>query len=175
MKNKMFKLFLLSLLPMGLNGCENVEAYKIESIKEKNKNEISEINFGEEVILEHYNGGKYGLKINKISSTDERNAYASYDAKNVFIINFTFENYSINEDILISEGTDFKVFDQNNNQLKLYPLSSVNKCPVPMSMGGISTGNIVLGSENLTENLRIEIYNQGESVSYINVNLDNLN
>lgn len=176
MKIKLLGIILLGISSLSLSGCEKVEAYKIEieNIKKEKEMEILELNLDEEIILDHYNGGKYSVTFKGANRTEKRNEFASPEVKDVIFIDFEFENYSVNEDILVSEGIDFKVFDENNNILSLYPITEPLKCPVPSSAGNVSRASIALGSKYEVDKINVVVYNQENPVGYLKVDLNNL-
>lgn len=176
MKKKILGIILLGISSLNLTGCEKVEAYKIkiEEKKEEKESEIPQLNFNDEAILDHYDGGKYGITMEGIRKTDKRNEFASSDIKDVIFVDFKFENYSVNKDIMAYEGIDFKVFDENNKQLKPYPLTEPSRCPAPGGPGSVSSASIALGSENELKELNIVIYNQEKPVGYLNMKLEEI-
>lgn len=177
MKKKLLGLILLGISSLTLTGCEKVEAYKIdmeEAIKEKQEEaeELPLLNMEEEFILDYFDSGKYGLTFDGVRKTDKRNEFAPYEAKEVVLVDFVFENYSVNKDIMVTEGVDFKVFDQNKKQLKTYPVVEPSKCPFPGGPGTRSSASIALGSEDELKELNIVVYNQEKPIGYINVQLE---
>lgn len=173
---KIIGVILLGVSCLSLSGCEKVEAYKLkinEIQNEKDKeDEISSLNLNEEIILDHYKGGKYSITFKNVKKTDKRNEFASEQIKDVILLDYKFENYSVNENILISEGVEYKVFDENNKQLNTYPITQYIKYPSPSSPGAISSGSIALGSENILNNINIIVYNQEKPIGCIKVNLE---
>ena len=177
MKKRILSIMLLGVSCLSLSGCEKVEAYKfkideIQKGKEKEE-EIPQLNMGDEIILDHYDGGKYSVTFKKVSKTDKRNEFASTKIKDVIILDYKFENYSVNENILVSEGIDFKVYDDKNNVLTTYPIMQSIKYPTPSSPGIISSGSIALGSEAVLNDVYILVYNQENPIGYIHVNMEN--
>lgn len=175
MRKKIIGVILIGVSCLSLSGCEKVEAYKlkineIQNEKEKD-DEMPLLNLDDEIILDHFNGGKYSLTFKNVKKTDKRNEFASEKIKDVIIIDYKFENYSVDNNILISEGIDYKVYDQNNNQLTVYPITQSIKYPTPASPGAISSGSIALGSENTLNNIKIIAYNQENPVGQISLEL----
>lgn len=175
MNKKIKSVILLGLVCMSLTGCEKVEAYKskIDAIKneQSDKDELTQLNLKEDIILDYYNGGKYSLNLKEVKKTDERNEFASKDVKDVIVLDYQFENYSINEDIVVSEGVDFKVYDKKNNVLSSYPIAQSIKYPTPASVGSISSGSVALGSFDELDGVNIVIYNQDNPIGYISIDL----
>ena len=174
MKKRIMGLILLGISCLSLSGCEKVEAYKlkIDEIQKENKDEIPQLNLDEEIILDHYNGGKYSVTFKKVAKTDQRNEFASAKVNDVIILDYKFENYSVNENIMVSEGTDYKVYDDKGNILTTYPIVQSIKYPAPSSPGVISLGSIALGSEHILNTVYIVVYNQENPVGYISVNME---
>lgn len=178
MKKIILSFILLSSTCLNLTGCEKVEAYKIKidemkKNQEKEDEEILPLNLDDEIILDHYNGGKYSLTFKDVKRTDKRNEFASSDINDVIIIDYKFENYSVNEDIIASEGIDFKVYDQNKNLLTTYPIIQSIKYPTPSSPGMISSGSIALGSKDILNKIYIVVYNQELPIGYIALDIEN--
>ena len=177
MKFRLFGLICIGIAALNLSGCEKVEAYKIEvqdAIEEKQKEEAKEIPVAkenEEFILDYFDGGKFSFTLDGVSLTDERNEFASYEAKDVVMVNFGFENYSVNKEIMITPGTDFKVFDQNKKELKPYPIVNPSKSSYPGGPGVRYSSSIALGSENPIEKAYVVVYNQEQPIAYTEVNL----
>lgn len=170
MSKKLMSAILLGVSCLGLTGCEDVEATLFTIDK---KDDVSKLSLKEELILDHYNGGKYSVKFKNIKKTSKRNEYASSEINDVVIINYEFENYSVDENILLYEGIDFKIFDKNNNQLSSYPLQQSLKYATPTYIGGVSSASIAVGSEEVLDSLYIVIYNQEKPVGYIQHNFTN--
>lgn len=174
MKRKIASIILLGISSLSLSGCEKVEAYKlkIDEIQKEKEEEIPLLNMNEEIILDHYDGGKYSVTFKKVSKTDKRNEFASTKINDVIILDYKFENYSVNNDILVSEGIDFRVYDNKNNLLTTYPIIQSIKYPTPSSPGVISSGSIALGSNNTLSDVYIAVYNQENPIGYIHVNME---
>lgn len=177
MKKRILCIVLLCLSCLSLIGCENVDAYKlkINQIGTK-KEEIPEFLLGKEILLESLDGGKYGITFNKVKKTDKRNTFASNNIQDVIIIDYKFENYSVNNELLISEGIDFKVYDSNNNLLTAYPIIQSVEYPTPASQGVVSHGSVALGSELVLDTIKIEVNSQENSndiIGYVYVDLTN--
>lgn len=175
MKKRIIGIILLGISCLSLSGCEKVEAYKlkIDEIQKENEDEIPQLNMDEEVILDHYNGGKYSVTFKKVTKTEKRNEFASAKINDVIILDYKFENYSVNSDILVSEGVDYKVYDDKGNVLTTYPIAQSIKYPTPSSPGVISSGSIALGSESILNTVYIVVYNQENPVGYIQHNFTN--
>lgn len=176
MKKKLLGIILLSMSCLTLNGCEKVDAYKekINEISTKNE-EVAQLNLGKDIVLDHYEGGKYSVTFNKVKKTDKRNEFASSNIKDVIVLDYKFENYSVNDNISISEGIDYKIYDDENNLLITYPIAQAIKYPIPASQGVISSGSIAFGSEKPLKQIYISVYNkdnQAEPVGKIEVNLE---
>ena len=174
MKKRIMSIMLLGISCLSLSGCEKVEAYKlkIDEIQKEKKDEIPQLNLDEEIILDHYNGGKYSVTFKKVAKTDKRNEFASAKINDVVILDYKFENYSVNDNILVTEGVDYKVYDNKGNKLTTYPIIQSIKYPAPSSPGMVSSGSIALGSENVLDAVYIVIYNQDSPIGYINVNME---
>lgn len=179
MNKKIFGMILLGIASLNLTGCEKVEAYKLklenfsQQSKDSKDNEEKYLNMNEDILMEHYTNGKYSIKFENVKKTDKRNAFVNKEVEDVIILSYSFENYSVPEQITISEGIEFKVFDNNNNLLEIYPIPNETKSSSPCSPGSSSSGSIALSSIDKVESINIIVYNQEETIGYINVPLEN--
>lgn len=177
MKFRLLGLIFIGIAALNLSGCEKVEAYKIEvqdAIEEKQKEEAEELPLfetGEEFILDYFDGGKFSFTLDGVRLTDERNEFAPYNANSVIMVDFGFENYSVNKEIMVTPGTDFKVFDQNQKELKSYPIVEPSKASYPGGPGVRYSSSIALGSEKPITKVYVVVYNQEKPVGYMEVNL----
>ena len=169
MKRRALGVLLLGSMPMVLTGCENVEATIFNPSDDK---EVEKIDLKKEIILDHYNGGKYGITFKKVRTTDKRNSFASDDIQDVVLIDYEIQNYSVDENLVLYEGMDFKIFDSNNNQLTSYPLTQSLKYPDSVSIGETSTGTIAIGSKEKLSTINIVTYNQNKPFKYIKFDLN---
>ena len=170
MNKKAIGVILLGLTSVTLTGCQDVEATLFNP---SNKNdELDKFDLKKEVVLDHYKEGKYGVTFKKIKKTDKRNSFASNEINEVFLVDYEFQNYSINENILLYEGSDFKFFDSKGNQLSSYPLTQSLKYANPASIGEISSATIAIGSKEPLDKLYIVIYNNELPVGYIKYDIN---
>ena len=165
MNKKALGIALLGLSSFTLTGCQNVEATIFNS--DNSNHDIEKIDLKKEIVLNHYKDGKYGVTFKKVKRTDKRNSFASEEIKDVFLIDYEFQNYSVNENILLYEGSDFKFFDSKGNQLSSYPLTQSLKYANPASVGDVSSSTVAVGSKEILDNLYIVIYNNDLPISYI--------
>ena len=99
--------------------------------------------------------------------TEKRNIFASEEIQDVFVIDYEFQNYSVNENILLYEGTDFKFFDANGTELSSYPLSQALKYAKPASVGETSSATVAIGSKETLDKIYIVAYNAESAIGYI--------
>ena len=71
-------------------------------------------------------GSKIKIIINKVSSTEERNAADTSDPNEVIALDYGYQNISSDQDIEINENM-FRVYDGNNALGTLYNLTSDKK------------------------------------------------
>lgn len=169
MMRKAFGILLLGSMSMFLNGCEKVEA---TMFNQSDNIDVEKTDLRKEIILDHYNGGKYGITFKKIKATDKRNSFASDEIQDVILIDYEIQNYSVDENLILYEGIDFKVFDSNNNQLTSYPLTQSLKYPNTVSIGETSVGTIAIGSKEKLATINIVVYNQNKPFKYIKFDLN---
>lgn len=70
------------------------------------------------------NSGKYRIKFTSVTETSDRNQFSDTRADRVVIIEWEYENLNIEEDLLVSEMLNFKLYDKDNNKLETYPIST---------------------------------------------------
>ena len=69
------------------------------------------------------NAGKYRVKFTNIEETTYRNQFHDGQADRVVILTWEYENLSIEDDLLVSDMLNFKLYDKDNNKLDTYPAS----------------------------------------------------
>ncbi|WP_017416751.1 hypothetical protein [Clostridium tunisiense] len=116
------------------------EAKKDEQAKqEPKKEEIKVLKVGEK-----YNyKDKYEITINKVILTDKRNQFTEKKANKVAVIEFTYKNLTLDEDLFISES-NFKTYDEVGNVLESYP-AGAEKMPQNIAQGKQCTAEMSYG------------------------------
>lgn len=86
---------------------------------------------------------KYELTINKVTLTDERNQFSEKKVNKVAVIEFTYKNLALDEDLLVSD-MNFKTYDEAGNVLERYP-AGANKMSQDIAKGKQCTAEMSYG------------------------------
>lgn len=118
MKKILVSVMVCVLCFAGLAACGSSEP---SSEKKDSKKEEKSVIYkaGDTVELEHYSGGKYKLTINSIKETDDRNEYSDTEAKKVVIIDYTYENIDVEDELFIADK--WVCYDKAGKALETYP------------------------------------------------------
>ena len=101
------------------------------------------------------NSGKYRVKFTNIYETSSRNQFSDKQANRVVIIEYEYENISLNDDLYISE-LSFKLYDKENNQLETYPADT--KYPSNISKGRKTTASVAFALNSNNNYIELEFY-----------------
>ena len=85
--------------------------------------ELATYRLNEDIYITN-NQGKYRVKFTNIEETTDRNQFADQQADRVVIITWEYENLSIDEDLLVSNVLNFKLYDKDNNKMDTYSVST---------------------------------------------------
>lgn len=115
----------------GLAACGGGDT---ASEKKESKKEEKNVTYkaGDTVELEHYSGGKYKLTINSIKETDDRNEFSDTEAKKVVIIDYTYENVDVEDELFVSDA--WVCYDKAGKSLETYP-ADISKFPQEITAG----------------------------------------
>lgn len=102
------------------------------------------------------NDGKYRIKFISVKETNDRNKYSDIQAERVVIIEYEYENISLEEDLLISDF-NFKLYDKNNNALESYPITV--KDATKIGTGRKTTASEAYALNNPNNYIELEFYN----------------
>ena len=111
------------------------------------KAELKTYKVGEDFYITN-NSGKYRVKFNSIKETDERNQFSDTKADRVVIIEWEYENLTMEEDLLVSDTLNFKLYDKDNNKLETYPASTKYGGNVGKGRKTVSSEAYALNNEN---------------------------
>ncbi|MCL1789830.1 MAG: DUF4352 domain-containing protein [Peptococcaceae bacterium] len=79
---------------------------------------------GEKAAVRDKSGSElYTFVINSVTQTDARNQFMEKDPAQVVVINYTYENIAMDEDIRVS-SLNFKIIDAGGNVCETYPVST---------------------------------------------------
>ena len=123
----------------------------------KTNDQLKTYKLNEDIYITN-NSGKYRVKFTSIKETKERNDFTDTKADRVVILEWEYENLTIEEDLLISDMLNFKLYDKDNNKLESYPVVNGTKYG-----GNVGKGRKTVSSEayalNSAENyIELEFY-----------------
>lgn len=100
--------------------------------------------------------GTYNITFTSVTETSERNRFSEKRADRVIVVEYEYENVSLEKDLYISQN-DFKLYDSNNTLLETYP-AGVRKHPDYISKGRKTTANAVFALNDSTNHVELEYY-----------------
>lgn len=161
--------YLLEMESKVLNNSnlyKEIKSYDNNSNKYKSDEEVSSENLSEEnnkyKLKEAYyekddDGNKLmSVKINSLNTTKERNEFLNTKANKVILLEFTYENLNLSENLFISDS-NFKVYDKEGNILESYPISS-EKVSKSISKGKKCTASAAYALNSKSEDIIVEFY-----------------
>ncbi len=92
--------------------------------------------------------GKYRVKFTSVTETSDRNQFSDKRADRVVVIEWEYENLTIEDDLLVSEMLNFKLYDKDNNKLETYPVSSKYGGNVGKGRKAVSSEAFALNNSN---------------------------
>lgn len=116
---------------------------------------------GERVVVSENGIDYFAFTVNSVTATAERNQFSDKTPTQVVVINYSYENLGMDEDLYISSGS-FNVIDADGNVATTYPAGS-NIYPQSCPKGAKSDGEQSYGlkSSGNTIKLRLEEYLPG--------------
>ncbi|MDT2818096.1 hypothetical protein P7H55_09635 [Vagococcus lutrae] len=141
------KALLLSTSLLFLTGCQTNDTKNVSNntsateISEKeNLKQTKETKKEEKTIYKQDKwwevDGQWKLKINSVTTTDERNEFSDKEPAQVVIINYTYENLGYEDEIQDLFMMPAKVIDSQNKMAETYPASG-DSSPQPTPPGAI--------------------------------------
>lgn len=100
--------------------------------------------------------GDFNITINSARKIEERNEYASQEVEAVWIVDYTYENVNIEEDIYVS-GIDFIAVDKNGHVGSSYP-GDYSKYPEDTPKGTKCTAELCFGTKTDTDTIYLYYY-----------------
>lgn len=91
------------------------------SEKEQIENEPVQFVIGDQIVVNN-DSGEYLLSIDGIKETNDRNSYSDTEANRVIIIDYSYENISVKDELNIFDS-HFKAYDSEGNLMNTYPVS----------------------------------------------------
>ncbi len=138
---------------LGTSNNSNDTATSSENYLISDNNKEKVYTLGETVTFKDKNGkDMYQLTINSAKLTDDRNQFCDKNVAQVFILDYTYKNLSMKDDLYISDY-DFKVSDEEGNMCDTYPVSidrnypkntpSGSKCTAQSAFATVAKSNKV--------------------------------
>lgn len=100
--------------------------------------------------------GSYRLRIDGISETNDRNQFSDKRADRVVLIDYSYENIDMEEDLYIFDS-HFKAYDKDSNSLETYPV--LGKFAEKVSAGRKTSGQMTFALNNNSNYIELEYYN----------------
>lgn len=100
--------------------------------------------------------GSYRLRIDGISETNDRNQFSDKRADRLVLIDYSYENIDMEEDLYIFIP-NFKAYDKDSNSLEAYPL--IGKFAEKVSAGRKTSGQMAFALNNNSNYIELEHYN----------------
>lgn len=100
--------------------------------------------------------GDFNITINSARKIEERNEYASQEVEAVWIVDYTYENVSVEEDLYVSD-IDFIAVDKNGTVGSTYP-GDYSKYPEETPKGTKCTAEMCFGTKADTDTLYLYYY-----------------
>lgn len=100
--------------------------------------------------------GKYRVKFTNIKETKERNRYSDKEAKRVIVIDYEYENIDQESDLYVSDVTNFKLYDKDNNVLETYPVDI--KYATSIGKGRKGSASVAYALNNDSNYIELEYY-----------------
>lgn len=124
--------------------------------KEKTNNESpDEIYKAGDTIKVNTSNGSYSLTVSGVSETKERNEFSDIKADRVIIIDYSYENIDVPEELYIFES-NFKAYDADNNALESYPANI--KSSDSIGAGRKTSGQMAFALNNDTNKIELEYF-----------------
>lgn len=117
-------------------------------------NKLDEYHLNDDIFIES-SSGKYRLKFTNAYETDYRNMFENSNPDRVVIIEYEYENMTMESDLLVSDW-DFKAYDNDNNKLDTYPAST--KYGGSVSKGRKTTSSVAYALNNDNNYIELEHY-----------------
>lgn len=132
------------------------------------KNELKTYALNEDIFVSN-STGKYRIKFTGIKETKERNQFEE-PADRVVVLSWEYENLSIEDDLLVSD-LNFKLYDNDNNILDTYAIST--KFGDSVGKGRKASASEAYALNNASNHIELEFYdNMFNSSPTCKVNLE---
>ena len=119
------------------------------------KHELKTYKINEDIYITN-NSGKYRVKFTSIKETNDRNQFSDTQANKVVVIEYEYENMTLEDDLFISDTTNFKAYDKENNQLETYPVDT--KYSSNVSKGRKTTASVAYALNSDSNYVELEFY-----------------
>lgn len=104
------------------------------------------------------NNGEWEFAIEGTRVTTERNSYSEKKPKKVIFFDYNYKNISYNRDLIVFEGLQFKLMDEEGNILNTYPVSDYARMPKAIPAGAKCKATQALGLETDSKKITVVLY-----------------
>ncbi len=118
-------------------------------------NKLETYKLNEDIYITN-NLGKYRVKFTSVTETSDRNQFAEQQADRVVIVEWEYENLTIEEDLYISE-MNFNLYDKDNNKLETYPAGDT-KYGGAVGQGRKTVSSAAFALNNPNNYIELELY-----------------
>lgn len=129
--------------------------FAVGSSSDSPKKSLERYNINDDIYITN-SDGRYRIKITNVSETSYRNSYSDVKADRVVIIEYEYENLTMDDDLYISQYLNFKAYDKDNNELESYPADT--KYGGSIGKGRKSTASIAYALNNDNDYIELEYY-----------------
>ena len=153
----LFLLLLCSIMFLTFavgSGSSNVTTSTSSDGTQSSTSDLATYKLNDDIYVTN-NSGKYRVKFTKIYETSDRNQFSDTQANRVVIIEYEYENISLEDDLYISE-LSFKSYDKENNNLETYPVNT--KYPSNISKGRKTNASVAYALNSDSNYIELEFY-----------------
>lgn len=146
--------FILSVaLAPATTTTESTDSLETEEItKNDEKEDIYKIG---DVIKVTTSDGSYSLTITGVHETKDRNQFSDVKADRVIILDYSYENIDVDDELYIFES-NFKAYDAENNSLETYPADT--KSAKSISAGRKTEGQMAFALNSKSNKVELEYF-----------------
>ena len=162
MKKKILSMLLVGTMALSMTACgsgkesgvSEAEYDKVVKERDQYKEELEEIKKKEEESKETKEfkvgetwevDGKFKVTVNSVIATDYRNQFDESNPAAVYVINYTYENIGLKEDLYVN--FESKVVDNAGKVASSYP-GDTEKYPESVPTGAFCEAEVTIGVEN---------------------------
>lgn len=139
-----------------VTGCDSGATTSDNTNSISKTREQQTYHMNDNIYITKADGTEYRIKITGIKETNDRNEYSDTRADRVVIIDYEYENISMEDDLYIS-SMDFKAYDKDNNSMQTYEVIDY-KYSDTISTGRKATAQMVFALNNTNNYIELEFY-----------------